>query len=312
MTQQQKPARQLEGKVAAVTGAGRGIGRGIALRLAAEGARVIVADYGGAVDGAGDAGEPVAQAVAAEITAEGGEAVASSADVSTSEGGEQIVATALEAFGRLDALVCCAGILVDGGVLEVDEQAWDRVMAVHLRGHYCCARAAVPVMREQGGGRIVSFSSSTALAGSADRVAYATAKAGVIGFALSLAEELGPLGITSNCIVPTGATRMTDSVAVASGQLAAGDALPSERALGRGADPANVAPIVAYLLTDAAAGVNGQVFGTVGRGIHRLNRREWIASIGSDEPWTLEALIERVPRELGPDLEHRRVPWPGR
>jgi NAD(P)-dependent dehydrogenase (short-subunit alcohol dehydrogenase family) len=309
---QREGSGRLAGKVAAVTGAGRGIGRGIALRLAAEGARLVVADLGGSVDGASDTFEPVAQAVVDEIRAAGGQAVPSRADVSTMAGGEEIVSSALEQFGRLDAMVCCAGILADGGLLEVQPDAWSRALAVHLTGHYSCARAAVPVMREQGSGRIVSFSSSTALAGSADRVAYATAKAGVIGFALSLAEELGPLGITSNCIVPTGATRMHDVVAVAGGRLAPGEPLPSERARGRALDPGNVAPIVAYLLTDDAAGVNGQVFGNVGRHIHRLESRRWAGSIDSDEPWTLDALIERVPLELGPDLAHQRVLWPER
>lgn len=312
MTQPSELTQPLRGKVVAVTGAGRGIGRGIALRLASEGAHVVVADYGGSVDGLENAAEDVAQSVVNEITAAGGHAVASTADVSSTEGGQQIADTATTAFGRLDGLVCCAGILVNGGLLDIELNDWERALAVHLTGHYACARAAVPIMQEQGSGRIVSFSSSTALAGSADRLAYATAKAGVIGFTLSLAEELAPFGITSNCIVPTGATRMHDVVAISESALTPGDPLPSERALGRALDPVNVAPIVAYLLTDAAADVNGQVFGTVGRRIHLLNRRKWTATISSDKPWTLEALTERVPQELGPDLKHHLVPWPER
>ena len=300
----------LEGKVAAVTGGGRGIGRAVALRLASEGAKIVVADYGGGVEVVGDGSPGIATSVVGEIEREGGQAVACPADVSSMGGGRAVVETAIDAYGRIDAMVCCAGVLVEERFLELTDEGWERALAIHLTGHVSCLQAAARVMVEQSeGGRLVCFSSSTALAGAPDRPAYATAKAGVLGLAYSLAAELAQYGITTNAIVPVAATRMHDHVWAATGRGADGARPPSEAQLGRALDPANIAPMVAYLLTNDAREVNGQVFGVIGRRVLRLNHAGWIGTIETESAWTLDELVERVPQELGPDLAHHPLSW---
>jgi NAD(P)-dependent dehydrogenase (short-subunit alcohol dehydrogenase family) len=301
--------RHLSGKVAAVTGAGRGIGRGIAERLAMEGAKIVVADYGGAVDTGVSKREAVADEVADAIRSAGGEAVAITEDVSTMPGGQRIVEAAVNAFGRLDAMVCCAGVLAESGVTELNASEWDRTISVHLRGHFSCIQAATRQMIKQGeGGRLLFFSSSTALAGSGDRPAYAAAKAGVMGFSYSCAEELAGYGITSNCIVPRAATRMTDAALLAAGALDDGP-LPSERDRGSVLDPTNVAPMVAYLLTDMASGINGQVFGIVGSQVARLAPASWTTTLQGDAPWVLDDLVEEIPKVFGTELGYKAFEW---
>ena len=300
----------LEGKVAAVTGGGRGIGRAIALRLASEGAKVIVADYGGGVEVVGDGSPGIASSVVGEIEKDGGRAVACPADVSSMSGGRSVVEMAIDAYGRIDAMVCCAGVLVEERFLDLTDEGWERALAVHLTGHVSCLQAAARVMVKQGGGgRLVCFSSSTALAGSPDRPAYATAKAGVLGLAYSLAAELAQHGITTNAIVPVAATRMHDHVWSASDKIVEGARPPSEAQSGRALDPENVAPIVAYLLTDDAHEVNGQVFGVIGRRVLRLNHAGWIRELETEAAWTLAELVERVPRELGRNLTYTPLSW---
>jgi NAD(P)-dependent dehydrogenase (short-subunit alcohol dehydrogenase family) len=304
-------AQHLIGKVAAVTGAGRGIGRGIALTLAQEGASVVVADYGGRVDAiAGPSREPAGQ-VARAIRDAGGRAVACYANVATMAGGQEIVQAALSNFGRLDALVCCAGILAQKHLWEMDEADWDSVIAVHLKGHFSCARAAAPVMMRQRRGRLVFFSSS-AFTGSPIQPSYAAAKAGILGFTWSCANALGPYGVTANCILPGGATRMTDKVWGDQGLLTdqVGQRLRSDLAAGTYRDPANVAPAVAYLVSDQASGINGQVFGAVGHQITRLAGPAYAQTIKSDGPWDLDELFRRFPKEMGSELGPPRLPWP--
>ena len=302
-------AGRLEGKVVCVTGAGRGIGREVALQVASLGGRVVVADYGGAVDTSEAARVPVADEVVREIEAAGGEAVAADEDVSTMAGGASIVQTAIDAFGRVDAMVCCAGILIESDFLEVTEAEWDRGAAVHLKGHLSCMQAASRRMLAQGdGGRLVFFASSTALAGSPDRPAYAAMKAGVLGLALSCAGAFEGSGITANCIVPRAATRMTDHV-VTNLATAPLDQLPSEASKNGALDPANIAPVVAYLLTDEASGINGQVFGAVGYQMARLAPANWSETLERDRPWTVDELISEVPKTFGGDLGYRPLRW---
>jgi NAD(P)-dependent dehydrogenase (short-subunit alcohol dehydrogenase family) len=301
----------LEGKVEVVTGAGRGIGRAIALGLAAEGARVVVADYGGALDARRAGSSGPADEVVAEIKASGGEAVACSEDVATMEGGRRIVQAAVDKFGRIDGLVCCAGIMVQKYMWEMDEGDWDDVIAVHLKGHFSCAQAAARVMMPHGSGRLV-FISSGSYAGIASQPSYSAAKAGILGFTWSCASALYPHGITTNCVVPSAATRMSDKTFSDYIPLSdqPGETVRSDLAAGTYRDPANIAPIVVYLLSDAAAEVNGQVFRAVGFQVDRLADLQYDRSMSSDGPWNLDSLFERFPQEMGPDLQRTPLPWP--
>ena len=304
-------SKHLEGKSVVVTGGGRGIGRAIARAAAEAGARVVVADYGGAVDRNEAGSSEAADTVVAEITEAGGEAVAAAVDISTMDGGRAVVQAALDAFGRLDALACSAGITVTKYLWELEEEEWDDVIKVHLKGHFSCAKAAARVMVPQRSGSLVFFSSG-ALNGVPNMTAYATAKAGILGFTWSTANALGRFGITTNCMVPSAATRMSDSIYTNAGKLTErlGDAVRSDLAAGTYRDPANVAPFAVYLMTDAAREINGQVFRVQGYEVGRLGMLRYAPMITNLGPWDVDTLAERVPAELGPDLQPLPMPWP--
>jgi NAD(P)-dependent dehydrogenase (short-subunit alcohol dehydrogenase family) len=303
----------LEGKVVAVTGGGRGIGRAISLAAAHEGASVVVADYGVAIDGREGASSDAADEVVAEIVAAGGHAVSAAEDVSTMEGGRRIVGTAVDHFGRLDGLVCCAGITVMKYLWELEEHEWDDVIAVHLKGHFSCAQAAARVMMPQGSGSLV-FIGSGAFTGTPNMPSYATAKAGVLGFTWSTAYALARFGITTNCVVPSAATRMSDSIYGNAEMLSdqPGETVRSDLAVGTHRDPANVAPIVLYLLGDQAREINGQVFRAQGYEIAHFGDIAWDKVMLNDGPWDVASIADRLARELGPTLTPRPVPWPER
>ncbi|HXG18491.1 MAG TPA: SDR family NAD(P)-dependent oxidoreductase, partial [Methylomirabilota bacterium] len=240
---------KLDGKVAAITGAGRGIGRGIALLMAKEGAKVVVNDLGGDVHGVGADRAP-AQQVVDEIKKAGGEAVANTENIATVKGGEALVQNAVDSFGKLDILVNCAGILRDRMIFNMTEEEWDAVINVHLKGHFCTIRPASALMRQQKSGRIINFSSGSAL-GAPGQPNYAAAKAGILGLTYSCANALAKYGITCNAIMPGAATRMTDTIPANFAQQM-GLSTSSEQAQASPMDPANVAPIVVYLASDKA------------------------------------------------------------
>lgn len=295
-----------------MTGAGRGIGRAIALLAAAEGARVVVADYGGASTERSAASSEVADAVVAEIGAAGGSAIACAEDVSTMAGGRRIIEAANDSFGRIDGMVCCAGIMVTKYLWELEEKEWDDVIAVHVKGHFSCFQAAAKAMMAQGSGSLVSVSSGAALVGPPNLPAYSTAKAAVLGLTWSMANALGRYGINTNCVMPNASTRMSDgfygTVDWLSDQV--GETLRSDLAEGTYRDPALMAPIVGYLLSDAARDINGQVFEAKGYELQHLGRIGWDKAMTNTGPWDIATIAERLPKELGPILRPRPRPWP--
>ncbi len=309
-------AGRLEGRVAIVTGAGRGIGRGEALLLAGEGAKVVVNDLGGGPAGDG-ADQSPADAVAAEIRDAGGEAVASYDSVATMEGGERIVRTALDAFGRLDILVNNAGILRDRMVFNMSEAEWDSVIDVHLKGHFSTTKHAGLVFRQQRSGRIVNTSSESGL-GNMGQANYAAAKEGIVGLTRTCALDLGRYGATVNAIRPRAGTRLTLSPemeeARARRQAAReqrGETDAAQAAAGIDAlDPDLVAPLVVYLCTDAAADVNGRDFLVGGDEISLMSLPARERTIQREGGWTLDAIERVFPRTLGAGLTNPATPRP--
>lgn len=254
------PTALCAGRVAVVTGAGRGLGRAHALALAAEGAKVVVNDLGVGLDGSGSGTGP-AQQVVKEIRAAGGEAVAHNGDIATSEGAASLVAAALDSFGRLDTLVNNAGFLRDRMLVNLDEDDWDAVMRVHLKGHFLPLKHAAAHWRAEAkagrtpAARVVNTSSGAGLLGSVGQGNYAAAKAGIVGLTLVAAAEMGRYGIQVNAIAPAARTRMTEAT------FAETMAAPGEGAFDAMA-PENVSPLVVWLGSAASAGVTGRVFET--------------------------------------------------
>ncbi len=295
---------KLDGKVAAITGGGRGIGRGIAKLFAKQGASLVVNDLGVTVAGQPGTSSP-ADDVVKEIKAAGGTAVSNHMDIATVEGGEGLVNQAIREFGKLDILVNVAGILRDRMIFNMSEQEWDDVIRVHLKGHYCTMRPASAHMRERKSGRIINFSSNSAL-GSPGQPNYAAAKAGILGLTYSSANALQKYGITVNAIMPGAATRMTDTIPA--GRMPGATGLPqSETAEGTPRDPANVAPIVLFLASDEGAGVTGQCFGASGYRIMRYRHIVADKVIYNDGPWNIDQLFDRLKSTLLVDLNAPRM-----
>ena len=299
---------RLLNKVAIVTGAGRGIGREVALWLAREGASVVVNDLGVAVDGTGESDAP-ADLVVKEIKAEGGNAIASFDSVADFDSASKIVKTAVENFGGVDILCHPAGILRDRMIFNMTEEEWDAVLQVHLYGAFNMVRNVVPHMIKQNYGRIVLFSSGSGL-GASGQGNYAAAKEGMVGFTRAISKELEPYNIMVNAVYPGGSTRMTDTVPQSTTDIrqqqreAVGLDVQRDRSQPpeEYRDPANNAPKVVYLCTEAADGITGQVIGTSGWALSLYSPRHVIKSIHKNGKWTLDELDDLIPISLADGL----------
>ena len=266
-------ADTLAGKTAIVTGAGRGIGAGVARLLAAEGAAVVVNDLGVDLDGS-SATQQHADDTVESIAAAGGRAIASYADVTSFDAGAGLVQKAIDAFGGLDIVVTCHGILRDRMIFNMTDEEWDAVIAVHLSGTFHIVRHAAGHMREQRKGRIITFSSTTGLVGNPGQANYGAAKSGIGGLTKVVARDLGRYGVTCNSIVPVAATRMTTSVSdeARAKRAERGIARSAEGASSARFDPDDVAPMVGYLASDFASNVNGQFFYVYGKSISVMSQ----------------------------------------
>jgi NAD(P)-dependent dehydrogenase (short-subunit alcohol dehydrogenase family) len=276
----------LVGKVAIVTGAGRGIGRAHALALADAGAKVVVNDLGAALSGEG-ADQTPAQQVVEEIEAAGGQAAANAENVADFDGAERMVRQAIDDFGRLDILVNNAGILRDRMIVNMTEQEWDAVIAVHLKGHFAPTRHAAAYWRERAKagdevkGRVINTSSPSGVFGNIGQSNYGAAKAGIAGFTLIVAQELQRYGVTVNCLAPNARTRMTEDTFDMAGPPEGFDPL----------DPSNMSPLVVALSADEAQNITGQVFHVWGSTINAL--QGWTSGelFASDDKWNADALL---------------------
>jgi NAD(P)-dependent dehydrogenase (short-subunit alcohol dehydrogenase family) len=295
---------RLKGKVAIVTGAGRGIGRGEALALASEGAKVVVNDLGGARDGTGASTSP-ADEVVAEIKKLGGEAVVNYDSVTTMQGGENIVKTAIDSFGKVDILVNNAGILRDRMVFNISQEDWDLVLKVHLYGHFYTIRAVSPFFRQQRYGRIINTSSIAGLyATTYGQANYGAAKEGIVGLTRKVARDMGRYGVTCNCIRPNAGTRLTlsDEMRKTWPQSAI-EMLEQMK-------PEDIAPLVVWLASDAAANVNGRVFyvetGRIALYSEPVLEKQ-LVKVGG---WTIDELFMFTPVTLTGELVNPDPPQP--
>ena len=296
---------RLKDRVAIVTGAGRGIGRGEALLLAAEGAAVVINDFGGSAAGEGGEKSP-ADEVVEEIKASGGKAAANYGNIADYSTGEELVKQAVDTFGRLDIVINNAGILRDRMVFNMSEAEWDAVLAVHLKGHFNLTRAASVVFRQQRSGVFVNTSSESGL-GNMGQANYSAAKEGIIGLTRTIARDMGKYGVRCNAIRPRAGTRLviSDDMREAAKR---GGGMQGLDAFEKSNPPDAVAPMVVWLCTDDAANVNGRDFLVAGNHIALYSLPAPVASIKTDSTWDLDTVAKMAPEELTKDLKNQFLP----
>lgn len=275
----------LEGKVIAVTGAGRGIGRAVAIECAMEGANVVVNDYGVSMSGEEPTSE-IADAVVAEIAAAGGKAVAVADSVATMDGGNRIVQTAIDTWGKIDGVVCVAGILRERMLFNMTEEEWDPVIETHLKGTFTVFRAATAAMRKQEFGTLIGFTSGVGQLGSVSQANYAAAKAGIISLVRSAAVGMKKYGVTANCVAPVANTRMSEGV---------------PGGLTETGEPEDVARLVVFLLSDAAKDITGQTYTAVGGRIALWSQPREIRSMYKEGGFSVQEIADNLESKIGTD-----------
>ena len=278
----------MQGKVVLVTGGGRGVGRSIALAMAAAGAAVVVNDLGSSLTGEGEAGTSPAQEVAGEIAKAGGRAIADRNNVATRDGAAAMVQAAVAAFGRIDAVVNNAGILRDVLFHKMEEADFDAVIAVHLKGSFNVSRAAAPYFKEQGSGAYVHMTSTSGLIGNFGQANYMAAKLGIAALSKSIALDMARFGVRSNAVAPFAWTRMVDSIpATTPEQIKRVEGLKK-------LVPEKIAPFVVALSSDAGARVTGQIFGVRNNEIYLFSQPRPIRTAHTSDGWTPDSIAERV------------------
>jgi NAD(P)-dependent dehydrogenase (short-subunit alcohol dehydrogenase family) len=289
------PSALLAGKVAVVTGAGRGVGRGIALELARAGAAVVVNDLGSSLSGAATDGTP-AEMVVGEIHTAGGQAIADRNDVANFAAAAAIIDAARSAFGRIDIIVNNAGNLRDTIFHRMTEEDFDAVLAVHLKGTFNVSRAAAPHFKQQGSGVFVHMTSTSALIGNFGQANYCAAKLGVVGLSKAIALDMHKFGVRSNAVAPFAWTRMVNSIP---------DDTPEQKRRVEGLKklvPEKIAPFVVALCSDAACHITGQIFGVRNNEIYLFSQPRPVRAAHSADGWTPETVIERVLPMFANDL----------
>ncbi len=286
----------MDGKVALVTGAGRGIGRAVAINLAQAGAKVVVNDFGGDLQGEATEQTP-AQEVVSEIESQGGEAVANGGSVAVADDATAMVQAAIDSFGKIDAVINVAGILRDSYFHKMAPEQWQGVIDVHLNGTYNVSRAAMEHFRAQESGAYVHFTSTSGLVGNAGQANYAAAKMGIVGLSRVIAMEGARFNVRSNCISPFAWTRMIEAIPVTSDEMA--EAFDKFR---QGASAEQIAPMATYLVSDAAEKVTGNIFGVRGNEIYLMSQPRPIRTLHKGDGWTPEDLAQTLEPALRHDL----------
>lgn len=284
-----------DNRVAVVTGAGRGIGREIALLLGRYGVKVVVNDIGSQIDGQGTSSGPAEQ-VCEEIRAAGGTAVANTDSITSWTGGEKIVQSALDSFGRIDIVINNAGIARDVIFHKMSEDDWRSVVDVHLNGAFYVSRAAAPHFRAQSSGRYVHMTSASALIGNFGQANYSAAKLGVVALSKSIALDMARFGVTSNCVCPFAWSRLTGSIPADTPQALARVEKIKKMEAGK------VAPLVGYLASDLAGDVSGQIFAARANEVFLFSQNRPVRGLHRDGGWSIETIADQVIPSMRPEF----------